>query len=109
MSREIGDELEDKISADLGINKTTNSGAKFDNGDLTDKKLIVEAKVKSKSSFSIPKGELSKLKKQADKHGKDWIYVQKNLSGTYVLMDYNTFLELTEAWFIKNGNKKEEK
>lgn len=102
MSREIGDELEDKISTDLGLNKTTNSGAKFDNGDLADRKLIVEAKVKSKPSFTLPRKELSKLQAQALKHGKDWLYIQKNNAGTFVMMEYNTFLELTELWFQKN-------
>ena len=100
MSKEIGNELEKKISSALGINRTTNSGAKWDNADLANRKLIIEAKVKmDKASFSAPKSELKKLKREAEKHGKDWLYFQKNQTGIYVLLDLDTFLELTELYF----------
>lgn len=94
MSRDKGDRLEDKVSEDLKLNKTTNSGAKWDNADLTNKKLIVECKVKSKEGFQPCKGEIKKLISQAEKHSKEWIYIQQTQSGTYVVLDYNFFLEL---------------
>lgn len=94
MSREKGDKLEDKVSFDLGINRTTNSGAKWDNADLTNKKLIIECKFKDKPFISNPNSEIKKLIKQASKHNKDWLYIQQNQGGTFAVMDYNLFLEL---------------
>lgn len=103
--REKGDKLEQKISNLLGINKTTNSGAKFDNADLANRKIMIEAKVKDKPSLSIPKGELSKIIAQAKKHSKEWLYIQENQQGTFVIVDIDTFIEMSEEWFIKNGSK----
>lgn len=94
MSREKGDKLEDLVSTSLNINKTTNSGAKWDNADLTNTKLIVECKVKGKENFQPCGNELKKLIAQAKKHGKEWVYVQENLSGRFVVIDWNYFLEL---------------
>lgn len=94
--RAKGDELEKKVSQDLNINKTTNSGAKWDNADLTNKKYIIECKVKSKDGFQPCKAEIKKLKAQALKHSKEWIYVQKTNTGMYAVLDYNFFLELLQ-------------
>ncbi len=99
MSREIGDKLETKISELLGINKTTNSGAKYDNADLANREVMIEAKVKHKPSFTIPKTELTKLMKQAKKHGKEWLYIQENMLGTFVLLDLDTYIEMSEKWW----------
>lgn len=97
MSRDKGDRLEDKVAADLGLNKTTNSGAKWDNADLTNKKLIIECKVKSKDGFQGCKSEIKKLITQAAKHSKEWVYIQQNNTGTFVVIDYNYFLELIDG------------
>jgi ribosomal protein S24E len=94
MSRDTGDKLEDKVSHDLGVTKTTNSGAKWDNADLTNKKYIVECKVKNKDGFQPCKAEIKKLITQAIKHDKEWVYVQQTLDKIYVVIDYNLFLEL---------------
>jgi hypothetical protein len=100
MSREKGDMLEDRISHDLNINKTTNSGAKWDNGDLSNKRYIIECKVKNKEGFQPCKGEINKLISQADKHSKDWFYIQQTLDKTFVVMDYDVFITL----WTNNGN-----
>lgn len=108
MTREIGDKLETKLSELLGINKTTNSGAKYDNADLANRDIIIEAKVKNtKTSFSVPKTELTKVIKQARKHEKEWIYVQQNALGTFVLLDLDTYVEMSEEWWKKKKDKRQ--
>lgn len=97
MSREKGDQLEARVANDLGINKTTNSGAKWDNADLTNRELIIECKVKDKEGFQGCKSEIKKLIAQAAKHSKEWVYIQQNKSGTFVVIDYNYFLELIDG------------
>lgn len=72
-SREKGDRLEIKISNHLGINRTTNSGARYDNADLADRKVLIEAKYKDVPWFRPSKSEVQKLQAQALKHGKEWI------------------------------------
>lgn len=93
--RKIGDEFEAQVSDDLGIRKTNMSGAKFDNGDLSNSEIIIECKVKSTSkSFQSCSHEVSKVIKQAIKHNKEWLYIQKTKDKSFVVMDYNYFLEL---------------
>jgi hypothetical protein len=95
MSRQIGDEFEDMLCSSLGINKTTNSGAKFNNGDMSNSDFIIEAKVKNTSpTFKPDKKELTKLKKQAKTRLKEWIYIQRAADGDYVLLELGTFLDL---------------
>lgn len=103
-NREKGDKLEDQVAYDLGIKKTNNSGAKFDNGDLTDRNHIIECKYKTSpnGSFIGSAAEINKLKKQAGKHDKEWIYIQQNNTSTYVLMDYNFFMTLWQDYSAKN-------
>lgn len=100
MSREKGDELERKVSRTLGIRRTTNSGATFGNADLTDREFIVECKVKGKEGFVSCGPEIKKLVAQAEKHGKEWVYIQETKTGTYVVLDWNLFLGLMEK---RNG------
>ncbi|MCB1713329.1 MAG: hypothetical protein KDH96_12915 [Candidatus Riesia sp.] len=95
--REKGDELETQVAFDLGINKTTNSGARFDNADLTNSDYIIECKVKNKNGFQACGSEIKKLVSQAIKHDKDWIYIQQSADNTYVVMDYNLFLCLWKS------------
>lgn len=97
MSREIGDELEEKVSKDLGLRKTCNSGAKFGNGDLSNHNFIVECKVKNGAdSLASCGSEIKKLKSQARKVFKDWLYVQQTATSAYVVLDYDVFIELWE-------------
>ncbi len=101
MSREIGDSFEDEIVNHLnGIRKTSNSGAKFSNGDLANTDYILEAKVKNTlKNFSPDKKELAKLKKQADTRLKNWIYAQRTSGGDFVLMELSTFIEIWNKAF----------
>lgn len=94
MSREKGDKLEERVAIDLGINKTTNSGAKWDNADLTNREYIIECKVKGADTFKPCGTELKKLIAQAVKHNKEWIYIQSCNNQTYVVIDYDYFLEM---------------
>ena len=92
--REIGDKFEEQVAYDLGVKKTNASGAKFDNGDLTDKETIIECKVKGKPGFQACGSEVKKVIAQAQKHNKEWLYIQQTAAGTYVVLDYNYFLQL---------------
>jgi len=98
MSRKIGDELEDEIAQLLGLRKTANSGAMFNNADMGDYDYIVECKVKNgKKNFHVDNKELNKLKEQAQKRFKDWLYIQKTDGGIQVLVDIELFLKLWKA------------
>jgi len=101
--REIGDEFEKQVAYDLGIQKTNMSGAKFDNGDLASKETIIECKVKGKSGFQACGSEVKKVITQALKHNKEWLYIQKTATDSYVVLDYNYFLELWTN--LQNGSK----
>lgn len=94
MSREKGDKLEDLVAYMLNMRKTTNSGAKYDNADLSDKRHIIECKYKDKEIFQPCGKELKKLINQANKHDKKWIYIQQNQQGIQVVIDWDFFLEL---------------
>jgi len=100
--RKIGDSLEDYVLSKLGsgFNRTANSGAKFQDGDIRHPRLVVECKVKgSTSGFTAPKSELKKLWKLADKHGKDWLYIERNVDNKHmVLLSLDMFLEMTETY-----------
>lgn len=94
MSREKGNELETKVSNALEINKTTNSGAKYGNGDLANRIMVVECKYKSKDILSAPKKELEKLIKLAQDSGREWLYVQENNLGTFAVIDFEFFTQM---------------
>lgn len=100
--RAIGDVLENWILKLLGpgFHKTGNSGATFSDGDIRHPRLVIECKVKhTTEKFVAPTKDLRKLKKLAVKQGKDWIYIEENSLGeVQVLMDFNTFLELSDEW-----------
>ena len=107
--REIGDEFEEYVLKHLGkgFSKTANSGAKFGDADIKHRKLIVECKVKSETPGMVaPIAELRKLWKEADKQGKDWLYIVKNKDNkVMVLLDFQAFIELSEGWRNKHGDE----
>ena len=95
MSREVGDEFEQEIAQLLGLRLTTNSGAKYNNADMGDYDYIVECKVKNgKKNFHVDNKELDKLKDQALKRFKDWMYIQKTAGGIQCLIDLELLLKL---------------
>lgn len=101
MSREVGDEFEKKIANLLDLSITANSGAIHDDGDLYDYKgplrhFVIELKRKSVPFFRSNKGEITKLIKQADKLGKDWIYIQGTDDGDYALMSVDALATLVD-------------
>ena len=95
---EFEERLEDLLD---GLKRTAKSGGHWDNADLANEFTLVEAKVKSLDNFRAPKGELTKLKNQAEKHGKDWVYIQKNDSGEYALLDLRFFITLWNLLGVK--------
>lgn len=89
--RKIGDKLEKRVqtflSKDLGFEQTANSGAKWQDGDLRHTRYVVEIKVKNNTGgASIAQKDLSKLKRESTKQGKEWIYVCENVNGDLVAM-----------------------
>jgi hypothetical protein len=102
-SRSVGDELEKKISKVLGLKRTAMSGAYWDNADLANADLMVEAKVKNtQDNFRAPKKEISKLKAQAEKVGKDWLYIQQVSTGeVFVLTSLDILATIAEEYFEK--------
>ena len=93
-----GQALEKRIENDLRIRRTAKSGAHWNNADLSDNRVTIEAKAKSVSTFRTAKGEIKKVQEQADKAGKDWVYIQETDGQTYALMDYQFFRELWDSW-----------
>jgi hypothetical protein len=79
---------------------TAGSGSKFMDGDIRHRELVVECKVKNNcAGFSAPTAHLTKLKQEADKQCKDWLYVVKNGKGQeLVLLELEAFLRLTDHW-----------
>lgn len=94
MSREKGDNLENFVAKRLDINKTTNSGAKFNNGDLANYHFIIECKYKNIDKFKPDWKELKKVMKQAIDTGRDWVYVQENQEGKFVTISWDLFEEM---------------
>ena len=97
--RSIGDKLEDYLESRLkGVKKTTNSGAFWDNADLSSKDCIFEAKVKNKGGVSISPKILEKVKKQAARASRESIVIQQVPCGTYVVLELEFFIELWEMY-----------
>lgn len=101
-TRDKGNKLETKVSNSLGINKTTNSGAKFKNGDLANRVMVVECKYRDKDTFSINKKDLAKLRKLAMDSGREWLYVQENNLGRFAVVDFEFFTDLYN--WVKGGD-----
>ncbi len=94
MSRKVGDKFEKKVAQKLDAKRTSNSGATFGNGDLTNDTFLIECKVKTTESLSISAREYKKAKQQADKHGKDVIFCQKTKLGEFAILSLETLREL---------------
>ena len=106
--RKIGDDFEKQVLKKLGskFKKTAGSGSVFQDGDICHSRLAIECKVKNNTkSFSITKKELDHLTKQADKQGKDWLFIEVNSEGRImVLTDLDTLLEMSYDWKDSSGN-----
>jgi|TARA_R110002110_G_scaffold145190_3_gene334581 hypothetical protein len=104
-SREKGDEFEQKVAKLLNMRQTANSGAMHDDADLrprNGKPVIAEAKVRNTETSvkSRTHMDICKLENQADKLGKDWFYVIRDLSQReLIICPLNFFAEATEGYF----------
>lgn len=101
--RSKGDELETKVSNHLGVNKTTNSGAKFNNADLANSKVIIECKFKDLPRLRPEWNEIEKVIDQAINSGREWIYIQENQAGIFAIVDFNYFIELFNKYYEREG------
>ncbi len=97
--RQKGDEFEKQLSRLFSIRLTAKSGAHWDNADLATETVLIEAKVKDVPFFKPSKREVEKVIAQANKHGKDWVYIQKTNGGTFVLCSLDFFEEVSEEYF----------
>lgn len=89
---EDGSIFEAHVSRLLIIDTTARSGAHWDNGDLFDKEWIIECKVKNTfKNFRPVAKEVKKLIAQADKHMKEWAYVQRCQAGDFVMISLDQF------------------
>lgn len=112
-AREVGDDFEKEVLEALNsvdhhvldaFEMTAGSGSKFMDGDIRHRHLVVECKVKGNcKGFTAPSRELNKLITEADRQGKDWLYVEQNANGRQmVLLDLEAFQRLTKDWRLKN-------
>lgn len=96
-SRKKGEDFEKKVAAAIpGSKQTVNSGATFDDGDLTHINFVIECKVKDTKGISIPANLLKKVQKQAIKLGKDYLIVNKIIGGSFVTLRMETFKEFLD-------------
>lgn len=101
-SRKIGDEFEEEVANKLGLRTNAKSGGHWDNADLSSKNVLIECKVKSVPFLRSNKAEIQKVINQANKHYKDWVYIQKTDGGTFVVCSLDFFVEATESYFEKD-------
>jgi hypothetical protein len=98
--RKTGDQTENRVFGKvkhLGFRKTANSGARFGDHDMSHPDWVTEIKKKSTEGASVAKSELSKLKAEAEKQGKDWLFICENQKGNQVAMtDLDAFIAILE-------------
>ena len=88
----IGDKLEKRTleilqSVDQRFRPTANSGATYQDNDISHPEWVVECKVKNGTQgISLNKSELLKLQKEAKKESKDWLGIVENSDGSTVAM-----------------------
>lgn len=93
-TRERSGRQEKKLAEDLGGQVTVNSGATFAENDVRTKRYDIEAKITGKKSYSLKQKEMHQLKQRSEA-GKTPLFIIEfeNEGETYVVMDYNDFLE----------------
>lgn len=94
-NRSIGDKFEQEISNLLEIPVTVKSGGHWDNADMDSGKVLIECKLTNKAGFSGTVDHIKKLKIQADKALKEWVYIRRTPDETYVIVSLDYFSELT--------------
>jgi len=109
-TRKIGDKLEDKVLNILEpyFSKTAGSGSVFKDGDLRNKEIVGEIKVRPTVGASIAGKDLKKLQKEANKQGKEWLFVCENYNKDLIaIMDLNFFAILYEENLVAEILRKE--
>lgn len=96
-----GEEFEKEVLKSLPGSQfkySCNSGAKNDDADIRSAKYLIECKVKNTDNFKHSNKEMRKLIKQADKLGKDWLYILKNNKNEkFVLTSLDNLVDLLET------------
>lgn len=99
-NKKIGEDFEKEVLQALPGSEfkySCNSGAKNNDADIRSARYLIECKVKNHDGFKHSNKELRKLIKQADKLGKDWMYITKNNKNEkFVLMSFNNLVELLD-------------
>lgn len=88
MARRAGTGLEKTIEAEYNLQRTSNSGGRYGDGDLRHSggRFIVEAKDWDIEGFSIPPKDLKKVIAQARMYGDgNWVWFQRKKDGTSVV------------------------
>lgn len=90
------------LKLDKETTLTSNSGARFSDGDISNRLFRVECKSTSQKSFSLKKGVWDKVQKIADTYSKVGIVVERN--GT---KDVVVYISFDDFMAILNLAKKE--
>ena len=99
---------EDKMSKELGLKATPNSGATaFSKGDVTDSNILMECKtlMKNQKSVTLQKEWFDKNLVEAQSMGRQFSVLAFNFgpnSENYVAMDKDDFNNMYTAWKAVN-------
>ena len=110
-TRKIGDQLEDKVLdiLDPYFYKTAGSGSVFKDGDLRNKDIVGEVKMRSTAGASVAGPDLKKVMAEAKKQGKDWLFVCENYDKDLVaFIDLNHFAILYEENRVAEALREED-
>lgn len=102
--RDKGDRFEKEVANKLNLETTAKSGGHWDDADLYAYNkshplslFIIECKYKEVDWLRPVKSEIKKVMKQAEKINKDWMYVQGNNAGDFVVMSLDALAELLDS------------
>ena len=89
-NKHISDKMEANIAKDMNGNVTRGSGSVFDDGDIKNKAILVEAKYRSRKSFTIDIPTLDKVIQQGRDYCRIPILVLENIQGRKIaVFDYD--------------------
>lgn len=95
-TRKKSDKQETRLAKEFGGRKTSNSGAKFTENDVTSKSFDIEAKTTKSSQYIMKMSEIEQMERRADKDKIPIFVVEFNQHGReFVIMDKQDFLTLS--------------
>lgn len=99
-TRDIGNDLEMRVSNRLNLKQTIGSGNKLHDADLKDDYLLVECKVKGGATgSSLPASHLKKIRKASRDFHRKWAYIVENKNkDTLVTIEFDFFKELYDIY-----------